>query len=688
MSQFTDARLPLDPGQAALLVELMAIPDRPNNTWFLTKDAGVFFLDQIPSITVTVTNGLQFIGSDIGLGGSFTQDTSIDGSSTFSFGFTNTQLYVSGAPSSGNLVTIGAVSITGDAALALVATSDYNDSLICYDLNGDVQVQFTPGRLFLGFVGGGTYINVQYTTGDILLNWTNRLNLANLTQDNALTSVLCVDPLINDVYYRDISTLSDHLVNASVTDTTPGTLIDKFVAGTNITLTLNNPGGNETITIDATPGAASYYQTIENSGVPVTQQTVLNLTNLLTATDVAGKTQLTVNQANLTHNAIGGTLGVAKGGTNITSYTIGDLIYASGTTTLSKLADVAVGNVLLSGGVGVAPAYGKVDLTVHVTGVLPTANGGDAFTVKATGADTTPSDLDDKIEIVSSDSSVTVTKTIQNPAGNEKISYDLSTLISGLSEQLLGGNDAPTTNGSTNYVQSVTSATDGSVLFISDSESVGGDSYVTRYEKDTGTGMYYKTHRVQITGAVANLGLCIVGTYLYVFSYNLFNFSCDRVLATDLSGQTAMTVPTIPSVGGMAAFTDGTYLYCNIVSNTVWTQFTISGTTLTNSGTITGGKSNTVGAYYDGTYAFMVDTANNVESFTYTVGGAFVSVNSKTFDQSGIFTGNQTFAVGISAVDSTKIYLTYRTELTLRIGSTTSSNTKSLALLKPFTKPI
>lgn len=73
---------------------------------------------------------------------------------------------------------------------------------------------------------------------------------------------------------------------------------------------------------------------------------------------------------------ISGTLPVANGGTNLTSYTIGDLVYASGTTTLASLADVATGNALISGGVGVAPSYGKIGLTTHVSGTLPVANGG------------------------------------------------------------------------------------------------------------------------------------------------------------------------------------------------------------------------------------------------------------------------------------------------------------------------
>ena len=47
----------------------------------------------------------------------------------------------------------------------------------------------------------------------------------------------------------------------------------------------------------------------------------------------------------------------AHGGTGIASYAVGDLLYASGATTLSKLADVAVGSVLVSGGVTTAPAW-------------------------------------------------------------------------------------------------------------------------------------------------------------------------------------------------------------------------------------------------------------------------------------------------------------------------------------------
>lgn len=64
------------------------------------------------------------------------------------------------------------------------------------------------------------------------------------------------------------------------------------------------------------------------------------------------------------------------GGTGQTSYAVGDLLYADTTTTLAKLPDVATGNALISGGVSTAPAWGKIGLTTHVSGVLPVANGG------------------------------------------------------------------------------------------------------------------------------------------------------------------------------------------------------------------------------------------------------------------------------------------------------------------------
>jgi hypothetical protein len=79
-----------------------------------------------------------------------------------------------------------------------------------------------------------------------------------------------------------------------------------------------------------------------------------------------------------------GTLPATRGGTDNSSYAVGDLLYADTTTSLARLADVATGNALISGGLSTAPAWGKIGLTTHVSGTLGIANGGTNSTATAT----------------------------------------------------------------------------------------------------------------------------------------------------------------------------------------------------------------------------------------------------------------------------------------------------------------
>jgi hypothetical protein len=65
--------------------------------------------------------------------------------------------------------------------------------------------------------------------------------------------------------------------------------------------------------------------------------------------------------------------------------TLGDLFVASGSNTMGVLADVAVNNVLRSGGVGAAPAWGKVDLATDTTGSIGVTQGGTGQTAVAIG---------------------------------------------------------------------------------------------------------------------------------------------------------------------------------------------------------------------------------------------------------------------------------------------------------------
>ncbi len=139
-------------------------------------------------------------------------------------------------------------------------------------------------------------------------------------------------------------------------------------------------------------------------------------------------------------NGTTGSLGVASGATGVSSYAIGDILYASGTTALSKLADVATGNVLISGGITTAPAYGKVTLTGHVSGVLPEANGGTNQSTYAQGDLLYATATDTLAKLAKSTSS---TRVLTNTGASNAPAWAQVTLTSGVTGTL------PEANGGT-----------------------------------------------------------------------------------------------------------------------------------------------------------------------------------------------------------------------------------------------
>lgn len=76
----------------------------------------------------------------------------------------------------------------------------------------------------------------------------------------------------------------------------------------------------------------------------------------------------TINFTGAISSGITGVWAAANGGTGQPLYAVGDMLYASGTTTLSRLAGVATGNALISGGVNTAPSWGKIGVGTHISG--------------------------------------------------------------------------------------------------------------------------------------------------------------------------------------------------------------------------------------------------------------------------------------------------------------------------------
>ncbi len=107
--------------------------------------------------------------------------------------------------------------------------------------------------------------------------------------------------------------------------------------------------GSIGVPVGATQGGTGQSSFTTNCVVAATSSTALGCTTTPTLTGT--------NFTGVPFAGVTGTVPVNQGGTNLTSYTTGQILYASGSGTLAGLSDVATGQVLASGGVGAAPAF-------------------------------------------------------------------------------------------------------------------------------------------------------------------------------------------------------------------------------------------------------------------------------------------------------------------------------------------
>ena len=142
--------------------------------------------------------------------------------------------------------------------------------------------------------------------------------------------------------------------------------------------------GNGTSALGVTSAGTTGQVLVGNTGSAPSWATVSSSLVSSFQTSLSGLTPSTATTGAVT---LAGTLGPTSGGTGLTSYTQGDLVYATAANTLGTLADVATGNALISGGVGVDPLWGKIGLSTHVSGTLPIGNGGTGQTTASAAFD-------------------------------------------------------------------------------------------------------------------------------------------------------------------------------------------------------------------------------------------------------------------------------------------------------------
>ena len=133
-----------------------------------------------------------------------------------------------------------------------------------------------------------------------------------------------------------------------------------------------------------TAGTNGYYLAL-SGGVPVWAPVTATSG---VSTFSAGTTGLTPSTASSGAVTLAGTLNATSGGTGITTYTTGDIVYASATNTLSKLAAGTNGYFLsLSGGVPTwvtAPLNGVTSFSAGSTGFTPSTAANGVVTLSGT----------------------------------------------------------------------------------------------------------------------------------------------------------------------------------------------------------------------------------------------------------------------------------------------------------------
>lgn len=207
------------------------------------------------------------------------------------------------------------------------------------------------------------------------------------TSNYSLPYPLSTDPVNVSSDIQDLADVIDSFLTAPAfinnVAIDGGSLVTSALTGnifnTNAT-TINIGGAATDINIGSGSGQVDFAGDVNvatGKGYEINNVSVLNSTTL--GSSVVNSSLTTVGTiVTGTWNAT--TIAVDKGGTGLTSYNAGDIIYASASSTLAKISSVETGNSLLSGGVGSAPSWGKIGLATHVSGTLPVANGGTGVT--------------------------------------------------------------------------------------------------------------------------------------------------------------------------------------------------------------------------------------------------------------------------------------------------------------------
>lgn len=209
--------------------------------------------------------------------------------------------------------------------------------------------------------GDNRVLSASNLTATLNQNATTQLTLVNTTNNTSSFSIFATSSDTSSLSLGSAATLHSNALFAGRSVVYTNT--DLLVGSSTAKATIIAVSGAEVARFNgATPGQLN----LGLAGTAVGKLALANATSgSITFTPVTGALGSTA----ITVPAASGTLVVSAGGANIPAVATGDLLYGSVTNVLSALADIATGNALISGGVGVAPSWGKIGISTHVSGL-------------------------------------------------------------------------------------------------------------------------------------------------------------------------------------------------------------------------------------------------------------------------------------------------------------------------------
>lgn len=272
------------------------------------------------------------------------------------------------------------ISGTGIAATALQAPSFDTPTAVALNIGTTNATSITVGKTGVNtFIGGNLSVGTTQSLGAITLangSWISSVDAsgsgtlnefsANSNNQIQVGAALSVDGGVVLPTNGGQLTFSDLPIDASATAGTKESY--SLRVGSTNALTVygeaDGSGNSQNVRVAIGSSIAPAY-TLDVSGdinttgaIRSATTTVISASGILQNASLSGTYGSLTGVGTLTAGTWNATaIGAAYGGTGQTTYTVGDLLYASGATALSKLSDVAVGSCLTSGGTATAPTW-------------------------------------------------------------------------------------------------------------------------------------------------------------------------------------------------------------------------------------------------------------------------------------------------------------------------------------------